>query len=41
VELLVALDVTGFGVIVVVDDLDHPLGVLELYFLLLITLAGH
>jgi hypothetical protein len=40
VELLAALIVAGFRVRVAVDDLDRPLGILELH-LLLITLVGH
>jgi hypothetical protein len=43
VELLVALVVTGFGggVRVVVDDVDHPLGILGLHLLLLVALVGN
>jgi hypothetical protein len=41
VELLAALVVTGFGVVVPVDDLDHPLGVLELHLLLIVALTGN
>jgi hypothetical protein len=40
-ELLAALVVTGLGFRVAVDDLDHPLGVLELLLLLLIALMGN
>jgi hypothetical protein len=39
-ELLAALVVARFRVRVAVDDLDRPLGILELH-LLLITLVGH
>jgi hypothetical protein len=43
VELLVSLVVTVFGVRVgvAVDDLDCPLGILELHIMLLIALMGH
>jgi hypothetical protein len=41
VELLAVLICVGFRVIVVVDDLDHPLGILELHLLLLVALAGN
>jgi hypothetical protein len=41
VGLLVALVVTGLRVRVAVDDLDHPLGVLELHLLLLVALVGN
>jgi hypothetical protein len=41
VELLAALIVTGFRVGVAVEDLDHPLGVLELHLLLLVALVGN
>jgi hypothetical protein len=41
VELLAVLIFTGSKVIVVVDHLDRPLGILELHFLLLLTLVGN
>jgi hypothetical protein len=40
VELLAVLIVTGFRVGVAVDDLDRPLGALEL-LLLLVALTGN
>jgi hypothetical protein len=40
VELLAALVVAGLGVGVAVDDLDRPLGILELH-LLIIALVGN
>jgi hypothetical protein len=39
VELLAVLIFTGSEVRVVVDHLDRPLGILELHFLLLLTLV--
>jgi hypothetical protein len=41
VELLAMLVVTGLRVRVVVDDLDCPLGVLELHLLLVVALVGN
>jgi hypothetical protein len=41
VELLAMLIVTGLGVRVVIDDLDHPLGILELHLLLVVALMGN
>jgi hypothetical protein len=41
VELLAALIVAGLGVRVAVDDLDRPLGVLELHLLLVVALMGN
>jgi hypothetical protein len=41
VELLAALIVTGLKVRVVIDDLDRPLGILELHLLLVIALTGN
>jgi hypothetical protein len=41
VEQLAMLIVTGFRVRVAVDDLDRPLGVLEVHLLLLVALAGN
>jgi hypothetical protein len=41
VELLAPLLVAGLRVRVVVDDLDHPLGILELHLLLVIALTGN
>jgi hypothetical protein len=41
VELLVMLVVAGLGDGVVVDDLDCPLGVLELHLLLVVALVGN
>jgi hypothetical protein len=38
-ELLTMLVVTGFGVGVAVDDLDRPLGVLELHLLIAVVVA--
>jgi hypothetical protein len=40
VELLAVLVVTGLKVGVAVYDLDHPLGILELHLLLLISLVA-
>jgi hypothetical protein len=40
-ELLVALVVSRFRVIVAVDDLDRPLGILELHFFLRVALVGN
>jgi hypothetical protein len=39
IQLLVVLLVAGLGV--AVDDLDRPLGILELHLLLLIYLVGN
>jgi hypothetical protein len=41
VELLVPLVITGHGVGVAVDDLDRPLGVLELHRLLTIAVTSN
>jgi hypothetical protein len=41
VELLAALVFTGLGVRVAIDDLDHPLGILELHLLLIVALMGN
>jgi hypothetical protein len=41
VDLLVVLVVTGFGVRVAIDDLNFPLGILELHLILLVTLVGN
>jgi hypothetical protein len=41
VELLVMLVVIGLRVEVTIDNLDHPLGVLELHLLLVIALKGN
>jgi hypothetical protein len=41
VELLATLVVAGFGVGVAVDDVDRPLGVLQLHLLLLIAFTGN
>jgi hypothetical protein len=43
VQLLVALIIAGFevGVRAAVDDLDHPLGVLELHLLLIVALMDN
>jgi hypothetical protein len=41
VELLAVLVVTGFEVRLTVDDLDRPLGILELHLRLPITLMGN
>jgi hypothetical protein len=43
VQLLVVLIITGFevGVRAAIDDLDHPLGVLELHLLLIVTLMDN
>jgi hypothetical protein len=40
-ELLVVLVVVGLGVGVTVDDLDHPLSILELHLLLIGALTGN
>jgi hypothetical protein len=40
-ELLAVLIFTGSEVRVAVDHLDRPLGILELHFLLLLTLVGN
>jgi hypothetical protein len=41
VELLVLLIVVRLRVGVVIDDLDHPLGVLQLHLFLIVTLMGN
>jgi hypothetical protein len=41
VELLAPLVVVGLKVRVAIDDLDHPLGILELHLLLVIALVGN
>jgi hypothetical protein len=43
VQLLVVLIITGFevGVRAAIDDLDHPLGVLELHLLLIVALMDN
>jgi hypothetical protein len=40
-ELLVVLVVAGLGVGVTIDDLDHPLSILELHLLLIGALTGN